>query len=173
MDIFEAAETGNTKALEKHIKGGVDVDEVDRNGNTALHYASEFSLSCVKLLIEARADINPIGRKGNTPLHIAASLGDAAITPLLIEAGANIHAENDYGWQPLQTAAHRGDAEIVQVLLTAEAAAYEDKIKSAMNTASQKGHSACLEILRDHLERPVLEKAAGKTALPSFVKKQL
>ncbi len=63
MDIFEAAEAGNTKALEKHIKGGVNVDEVDRNGNTALHYASEFSLSCVKLLIEAEADVNPSAEK--------------------------------------------------------------------------------------------------------------
>lgn len=167
MDIFEAAEAGNTKVLEKHIKGGADVDEVDRNGNTALHYASEFSLSCVKLLIEAEADVNPIGRKGNTPLHIAASLGEAAITSVLIEAGANIHAENDYGWQPLQTAAHRGDAEIVQVLLKAETAAYKDKIESAMNTASHKEHSACLAILKDHIERPILEKASGNTELLS------
>jgi len=167
MDIFEAAEAGNTEVLEQHIKDGIDVNGVSRNGNTALHYASEASLSCVKLLVEAEADVNPIGRKGNTPLHIAASLGEAAITPLLIEAGANIHAENDYGWQPLQTAAHRGDAEIVQVLLKAEANAYADKIKSAMSTASQKGHSPCLAILRDHLERPVLEKASGNTKLLS------
>lgn len=167
MDIFEAAEAGNTKVLEKYIKDGVDVNEVSRDGNTALHYASEASLSCVKLLIEARADVNPVGRKGNTPLHIAASLGDAAITSLLIEAGANIHAEDDYGWQPLQMAAARGEAEIVQVLLKAEADAYEDKIKSAMNAASKKGRSACVAILKDHLERPILEKASGNTKLTS------
>jgi ankyrin repeat protein len=54
---------------------GVDINAVDKSGNTVLHAACELfdgkNYNCTKLLLDHGADINAVNYFGETALHAA------------------------------------------------------------------------------------------------------
>jgi len=85
------------------------VDERDRAGRTALHYAAtDGKIEDVRRLLTEGADVNAREVKGWTPLHGAANQGNLEIVDILIAAGADVNALDDRGEGPLFIAAAVG-----------------------------------------------------------------
>ncbi|ROW13168.1 hypothetical protein VPNG_04876 [Cytospora leucostoma] len=80
-----------------------DIDSRDLNGNTALHYASQYSppadddlqsdLSPFPLLLSLGADIEAVNNRLQNPLIHACWMGNFRAATLLVRAGANPKAE--------------------------------------------------------------------------------
>ncbi len=89
--------------VNEHILGGVNINERDSNGWTALHFASQNGdVEIGKLLIDNGADIDSKDNYGNTPLWRAtfSSNGDGKFIKLLLKHGANKNIENNHNVSP-------------------------------------------------------------------------
>ncbi|XP_063591184.1 protein phosphatase 1 regulatory subunit 12C-like [Penaeus indicus] len=83
------------------LKSGVDPNQMNHDGLTALHQACiDGSLEMVNLLLKAGANVNIVDRDLWTPLHAAATCGHFKIVTTLIRAGANLIAINGDGDLP-------------------------------------------------------------------------
>jgi ankyrin repeat protein len=81
-----AAAAGNEELLKELLAAGADVDEVDEEGRTALHFAAGYGeIACAKLLIDAKAKLDLVDNNQNTALHYAAGYGQAESVKLLVE----------------------------------------------------------------------------------------
>lgn len=103
--IWRAAHAGNTKAIERHLAEGADVNAKDgKFGVTLLSWAAlGRQIDAVELLILKGADINARNNDGNTPLHTAAFLGENEIAQLLVKNGADVNVRNDDGDVPMNS----------------------------------------------------------------------
>lgn len=83
----------------------VEIDQKDRDGWTALHWASWSGLDRLSdILIEKKANINDKEGNGFTPLMLAAMRGNFQVAALLLEKGADMGAVNKFGKNALQLA---------------------------------------------------------------------
>ena len=86
-----AAKWGRSSAIRALIKGGADVNTVDKKGTTPLHVGVKLKKRhVVKALIEGGADPNRGGPSGAPPLETAIVAGDVETVRLLIDHGAKI-----------------------------------------------------------------------------------
>ncbi|MEE3373311.1 MAG: ankyrin repeat domain-containing protein [Planctomycetota bacterium] len=106
-DIWTASASGNTEAVIKHLKGGVDVNGLDpTSGSTPLIFAALFGQTeAARLLLERKADLTLTSPDGNSPLHVAALFAHPETVRMLLEQGANAAARNQRGETPLDTVA--------------------------------------------------------------------
>ena len=89
-DIADAMEAGDFSSVQELIRDGVDVNEPQVDGATALHWASQWNdVQSARQLINAGAEVNVANRTNATPLQLAAINGSADMLSVLLEAGAN------------------------------------------------------------------------------------
>lgn len=91
------------------IKEGWDVNKVDYNHWTPLHYAAQDGLySIAEVLISSGAEINVKDDYGKSPLLVAAfnyPIGDSEkVIKLLLKKGADKFLKNNYGISPYSMA---------------------------------------------------------------------
>lgn len=93
------------------IEAGVDINQPDTDGKTALHLAIERrGLELARVLLDAGARVDARDSEGQTPLH-RATTGD--MISLLVEYGhASLDAADDEGRTPLQLAFARPDLKL-------------------------------------------------------------
>ncbi|EAX86796.1 hypothetical protein TVAG_147380 [Trichomonas vaginalis G3] len=87
ISIHKAASKNNIEIVKLLINNGVNVNEMNENGETPLH--SAISANCFEVaefLIKNGADVNKVNNSGNSPLQIAK--GNAKMVDLLIRNGA-------------------------------------------------------------------------------------
>ena len=61
VGIIDAASNGDHAVVDRYLKEGINVNQTDRFGQTALHVASESnSLETVQCLLEHGADIDTV-----------------------------------------------------------------------------------------------------------------
>ena len=105
-DIWAAARAGDLGAIERHMAGGVGVNDVDpdRGGTPLLWAAVTGRAEAIELLIGRGALVNAVDPDGGTALHAAAFLGHEQAVEVLMRNGANINATNKRGQTPLDVA---------------------------------------------------------------------
>ena len=140
-----ASALNNYNAVKLLMRRGADVNQTDRDGNTALHYAAaNGNVEIVKLLLDSGARIDTSDRQGNSALHLIlvpvvgaelcfpydASLlhhdpfsGSAPLrtkrrqtSKYLIERGFQVDQKNRLGQTPLFLALSSADTETVLLL---------------------------------------------------------
>jgi ankyrin repeat protein len=104
-------EDDQTTLLKLLGSGGGNVNEVDADGNTALHRAvkgyNNVSGDQVRALLASGADVNATNFQGRTPLHAAVEqiVSWPSATLTLIQAKANVNAQDNEGLTPLHVLA--------------------------------------------------------------------
>jgi ankyrin repeat protein len=164
-DMEEAMTRGDADAVIALIDRGMEVNTVDRQGNTLLIQSIRWDLpELFEQLMQRKARINLRNRNGETALSIAAYLGRAQYVRRLVEAGAEI---NFFGWPPLAYAAYNGHAEIVDYLAGrgAEVDAKAENGSTALFFAARLGHVEAVKTLLAHRADPAIVNDSGETAL--------
>ena len=152
--IIEAVRSGDSTSIRSLLADGADVNAVEGDGSTALHWAAYLDdVSITASLIEAGADIEAQNSYGVTSLGLAAKNGSAAVVRLLLEAGLNPndpgHNVNS-GETPLMLASRAGQTEAVSVLIAAGANVDAQESwngQSALMWAGAEGHASTLNLL--------------------------
>jgi uncharacterized protein len=118
-DIADAMEAGDFSRVQELIREGVDVNEPQVDGATALHWASQWNdVQSARQLIRAGGEVNVANRTNATPLQLAAVNGSADMLSILLEAGANPNATVTFTQDtPLMLAAKTGIPDAVEVLI--------------------------------------------------------
>jgi ankyrin repeat protein len=156
MKLWEAAHFNRIDVVRELLASGVDVDEKDHKGCTALVFAASYGHQEVaKALLTAGAKVDEKARNDITPLKFAVFMNHQEMVKLLLAAGARVDEKGKYGGTALLMAAKDGLQEIVKSLLAAGAdlfikspqseAAFEIIQKSAKFTPDQK-----IELLHAH-----------------------
>lgn len=96
-----------------------DINVIDENGNTILHYLSEReNPELVRWALEFGSNINTKNNDGITPLIYASSNGDYNTVELLLKHGALPNIQNDNGNTALHVNCYEaGRPEITKILL--------------------------------------------------------
>jgi ankyrin repeat protein len=123
--VPDAAMNGDREALKQLLKQGADVNAVQGDGVTALHWAAtRGDADMASMLLTAGANHRATTRFGGyQPLHVAAERGHAAVVRALVKAGADANATTLQGTTPLMLAAQAGDTDTLTALLDAGAQA--------------------------------------------------
>ncbi|MDR1934869.1 MAG: ankyrin repeat domain-containing protein [Candidatus Accumulibacter sp.] len=164
-DMEDALAHGDTGAVIALINRGMEVNTVDRRGNTLLIQSIQRDLpELFDYLMQRRARINVRNRNGETALSIAAYLGRADYVRRLVEAGAEL---NFFGWPPLVYAAYNGHAEIVDYLIGrgAEVDAKTENGSTALFFAARFGHVEAVKALLKHRADPNIVNDRDETAV--------
>ncbi|MCH9627242.1 MAG: hypothetical protein S4CHLAM2_08770 [Chlamydiales bacterium] len=87
------------------LDAGIDTEEIDNKGFTALHYAAQENLVvAARVLIRRGAKVDAASRARTTPLHEAARCGSAAVLQLLLSEGADTQNTDRSTRTPIQCA---------------------------------------------------------------------
>ena len=121
--VADAAMKGDVATVRTLLKDGADVNAVQGDGVTAMHWAARHgSVDLANTLIVAGANVRATTRFGAiTPLHLAAERGSGPVVSLLVKGGADANAKSSTGATPLMFAAASGDIAAITALLDAGA----------------------------------------------------
>ncbi|KAF9597831.1 hypothetical protein IFM89_021916 [Coptis chinensis] len=146
-----AASKGDDRLLHKLLNQDLYPNEVDENGQTALHIAaSKGSEKCVSLLLDYGAHPNSRDLEGKVPLWEAIVGRHKSVIKLLINNGANL-SSGDLG-QFACTAAEQNSLELLMDIVH-----YGGDVKlpksdgyTALHAAVTEGNVEIVKILLDH-----------------------
>jgi ankyrin repeat protein len=174
VQLVQAVKARDIGAVTALIEQRVDVNEIGRDGATALHWASHRDQAAIAdALLEAGADVNAANEYDVTPLMLACENGSAQMVQRLLQAGANPNAVLPSGETALMTASRAGSAEAVAALLAKGATVDAKELargQTALIWALTEGH---VDVARELLDRGAnvsLTSTAGYTPLMTAVR---
>jgi ankyrin repeat protein len=153
IDLHGYAVMNRVDELRAAITEGVNLNEKDRFGATALHSAIAYkNLEVIALLLEHGAEVTAQDKDGSTPLHYAIEHNLHSVAEALVKRNpAVIVIADKHGNQPLWTAAFnaRGSYETVSMLLGygADPNHVNKTSLSPLDLAKRIGEGALLRIL--------------------------
>lgn len=150
LTLADAAEKRDSAAIVTLLKANANVNALQADGTTALHWATHYDdVNTVKRLIAAGADAKAANRYDVTPLALACTNGNRRIVELLLKAGANPNSTLPGGETALMTASRTGRLGPVKALLArgADANAREHKGQTALMWAAADGHVEVVDAL--------------------------
>lgn len=149
--LSAAVKKGDTQTVRVLLQQRVDVNALEIDGTTALHWAvHRDDLTTVDQLLRAGANVKARNRYGVTPLMLACINGNAAMIEKLLKAGADPNSANADGQTVLMTAARTGNPEAVKILLAhgANVNAKESyRGQTPLMWAAAQGHAATVRLL--------------------------
>ncbi|XP_049843417.1 poly [ADP-ribose] polymerase tankyrase-1-like isoform X2 [Schistocerca gregaria] len=166
--LLQAAKEGAVEELQALLKAGADVEAMDGNMETALHWAAKRGhVEVARRLLEAGAQVEARNNRKSTPLQMAAESGHAAMVRLLIASNADFNARNQYESTAMHYAAEYGHTEIVKTLLEAKAEVDTRNVKqsTALHISAWKGHTAVVRLLLASKANPNAVNKFGMTPL--------
>lgn len=122
--VADAAEVGDRDAVRALLRAGEDVNEMQGDGMSALHWAAERgdAVLAEMLLIAGANPATGTRIGGYTPLHIASRRGHADVVRALLSANAGVAARSTVsGATPLHLAASSPSSAAVALLIGAGA----------------------------------------------------
>lgn len=164
-DLEEALIRSDSDAVIRLIQRGVDINTVDRQGNSLVIQSVQRDLpELFDFLLQRRARINVRNKNGESALSIAAYHGRATYVQRLVEAGAEI---NFFGWPPLSYAAYNGHTAIVEYLLKrgAEVDGTTENGSTALFFAARFGHIDTVRTLLAHQADPTIVNDKEESAV--------
>jgi len=140
--LVQAAARGDATAIRLLLRERVDVNAVDADGATALHFAVwSDDLATVDELIKAGANVRAANAFRITPIYIAAEQGNAGIVTRLLSAGADVNTVDGTGDTLLMAAVRAGNDDVVRLLL--------DRGAQANAAEPELGHTALMYAVRE------------------------
>jgi ankyrin repeat protein len=118
-DVADAAMRGDHAAVRAALARKADVNAVQTDGTTALHWAVERDdAELTDMLLKAGARVSTRTREGVTPLQLAAINGSAAMLDRLLKAGADPNLPlTPAGDSALMMAARTGKTDALRLLV--------------------------------------------------------
>jgi ankyrin repeat protein len=146
-----AAKKMDRAAIRSLLEHRVDVNALQIDGTTALHWAAnQDDIETAQLLIHAGANVKAANRYGVTPLSLASTNGNGAMVALLLKAGADPNTTLPGGETALMTAARTGKVAAVKALLASGAdvnAKESQRGQTALMWAAAEGNVEVVEAL--------------------------
>ena len=171
-DLEESVIRGNSTDAIALINRGVDINTVDKAGNSLITQAVVRDMpELVDFLIKRRARLNVRNRNGETALSMAAYTGQLNYVQRLVEAGAEV---DFYGWAPLLYAAYNGHTAIVEYLLKrgADINAKTENGLTALFFAARFGHIETIKVLLKNNADPTVVSENMETAVDWALKSE-
>ncbi|KAK9273970.1 hypothetical protein L1049_018784 [Liquidambar formosana] len=150
LGLCFAATRGDDSLLHQLLRRGLDPNESDNNGRTALHIAaSKGSEHCVVLLLEYGADPNSKDLEGSVPLWDAILGRHKNVIKLLVDNGATI-SSGDVG-QFACTAVEQNNLELLKDLVHygGDVMLPKSSGMTALQTAISEGNIEIVKFLLD------------------------
>lgn len=150
-EVVDPAVTARLELIRKSIAEGMDVNQADADGRTALMMAAfEGYTEVVKLLLQSGAEVDFLDGSGRSALMYASSGPFPETVAVLIQGGADINlVDSAEGWTSLMVAAAEGHQPVVEVLLRngAEIEITDKDGDAAIQHASERGQTQIVELL--------------------------
>lgn len=168
--LMYAAQAGWEPILVELIRAGADLNLVDGNGDSALHYAAQFRQPrMIQLLLEAGAKTDMEDRWKQTPLIMSACERDWDAFALVLAKSDNLELATPHGGTALHYASGYGELGMIRPLLERGA---NVNARCARNQWTPL-IGACSEWAHSYVVQPLLEAGAelnardrdGRTAL--------
>jgi len=164
-EIIQAANNNDTARVISLLRRGMDVNTVDRQGNSLLMIAARGNnVELVRFLLGNRANPERRNPYGDTALMLAAMQGHAATVSAILERKPEL---NHAGWTALHYAAFSGHEDVLALLIAAGA---DIDLKApngetALMLAARNGHFQTVRVLAGARADPSVRSIEGKTAL--------
>ena len=149
-ELISESEHGVAAKVKDLAAKGINVNEKDEYGSTALFYAVKNNKSdCVKVLVENGADANIRNIDGDIPLTIASNDGSTDIVKILLNNGADPNMKGGYGWTALMRAVVAGHFKVVEELIAkgADPNMENDSGTTALSIAEKLEKTEMLKLL--------------------------
>lgn len=116
-NIFTAIRSIDYTSINVLLSEGMNIDTVNRQGNTPLMVASKIgNLRIMDILLAHKPSMNLQNKKGSTALMIAARTGQFHVVKKLVTNGADVSMQNEDGNTALTLASKFGHDQIVTYL---------------------------------------------------------
>ncbi|KAI1853351.1 hypothetical protein JX266_002057 [Neoarthrinium moseri] len=104
------------------LQSDIDVDQLDDDGMTAMHHATNsHNLEVLWLLVERGANPNVTNHQGRSVLHTAAQQGQVATMFALLQSRCQLDLQDNNGQTPLHIAMEKGHWQVAGLLLQGNA----------------------------------------------------
>jgi len=165
-----AASLGNVEVMEFLLASGVDKNERDADGNSALMWvvSSDGSEDLMDALVDHGASVNLQNFRGETALFTACARGLEDKVEFLLESGADVHIADLDGATPLHAAAAgQGDASLISLLVRygASVKAGDDEGDTPLHWAVREGRMEAVQALVQLGASVMQRNEDGETAL--------
>ena len=140
-DIWSLLQRGDERAR-NYFRGEVDVNAVDEQGRTPLHYAAERGDSdLAKFFIALGANTNALDYEKQSPLGICVDKNYTVIAELLVAAGANIHLPIKNNTTAAILALNKSSPLFKSLLTPSSVASVDTSGKNVLHLASISGRT--------------------------------
>ncbi len=172
--LLQAVIENRRRTINLLLQYGADPNAVNKRKVTPLIAAAyNGNFLIVKLLLDAGASIGGVDATGKGALVYAAAKGFSRIVGALLDAGESVDSRYGYSLTALMWASgHTNEvppsdgAKTVGLLLArgADLTARDDRGRTALMIAAQRGHKHIVELLLDHGADRTMTDNEGKTA---------
>ena len=149
-DLPTDAEKQDWPAVCLQITAKADLDAMQADGTTALHWAAYHDKAeVVEKLLAAGAKADPANHYGITPLLLACQNGSEDIVQALLNAGADANVKQRGGETALMVASRTGKPGAVKALIEkgAKIDAQDRSGQTALMWAAAEGHAEVIDLL--------------------------